>query len=85
MEAATVRSKGRLTIPAKVRQALAINAGDLVEFVELERGKFLLVAANRSLTDLKGMFGKPTNPVSIEQMNRIVTAGGSVGHIEGRG
>ena len=42
MEAATVRSKGRLTIPAKVRQALAIHAGDLVEFVELERGKFLL-------------------------------------------
>ncbi len=59
MEAATVRSKGRLTIPAKVRQALALHAGDRVEFIELEKGEFLMVAANRSLTDLKGMFGKP--------------------------
>ncbi|WP_439590207.1 AbrB/MazE/SpoVT family DNA-binding domain-containing protein [Hydrogenophaga sp.] len=45
MAAATVRSKGRLTIPAKVRRALSLHAGDRVEFVELERGKFLLVAA----------------------------------------
>lgn len=74
MAAATVRSKGRLTIPAKVRRALSLHAGDRVEFVELERGKFLLVAADRSLSDLKGMFGKPTKVVSIEEMNRVVAA-----------
>jgi antitoxin PrlF len=76
MEAAKVRSKGRLTIPANVRRALALHPGDRVEFVELERGEFLLVSANRSLTDLKGMFGKPTKVVSIEEMNRAVAAGG---------
>ncbi len=79
MAAATVRSKGRLTIPAKVRRALSLHAGDRVEFVELERGKFLLVAADRSLSDLKGMFGKPTKVVSIEEMNRVVAEVGSLG------
>lgn len=79
MAAAIVRSKGRLTIPAKVRQALALHAGDRVEFVELERGEFLVVAANRSVTDLKGMFGKSSKFVSIEEMNRVVAAGGTSG------
>jgi antitoxin PrlF len=74
MPTATVRSKGRLTIPAKVRQALALYAGDRVEFVEFEQGKILMVAANRSLTDLKGMFDKPAKVVSIEEMNRVVAA-----------
>ncbi len=79
MAAATVRSKGRLTIPAEVRQALALKAGDRVEFVELEQGEFLMVATNRSLTDLKGMFGKPVKVVSIEEMNRVVAAVGTSG------
>ncbi len=79
MAAATVRSRGRLTIPAKVRQALALNAGDRVEFVELERGEFLMVAANRSLTDLKGMFGTPVKAISIEEMNRVVATAGTLG------
>lgn len=79
MAAATVRSKGRLTIPAEVRQALALKAGDRVEFVELEQGKFLMVATNRSLTDLMGMFGKPVKAISIEEMNRVVAATGTSG------
>ena len=79
MAAATVTSKGRLTIPAEVRQALALKAGDRVEFVELERGDFLMVAANRSLTDLKGMFGQPVKVISIEEMNCVVAAVGTSG------
>jgi bifunctional DNA-binding transcriptional regulator/antitoxin component of YhaV-PrlF toxin-antitoxin module len=69
-----------VTIPAKLRQALALHAGDRVEFVELEQGAFLLVATHRSLTDLKGMFGKPSKVVSIEEMNRVVAAVGTSGH-----
>ncbi|WP_439606012.1 AbrB/MazE/SpoVT family DNA-binding domain-containing protein [Hydrogenophaga sp.] len=80
MAAAIVRTNGRLTIPAKVRRALALHAGDRVEFVELEQGEFLMVAANRSLTDLKGMFGRPSKVVSIEEMNRVVAARGTSRH-----
>ncbi len=77
MAAATVRSKGRMTIPAKVRKALALSAGDRIEFVELERGEFPMVAVNRSFTDLKGVFGKPVKVVSIEEMNPVGVAGGT--------
>ena len=72
MTTATIISKGQITIPADVRRALAIDPGDRVEFVQIDPGQFLFVAANHSVTELKGMFGKPTNIVSIEEMNTAV-------------
>ena len=77
MTTASATSKGRITIPAKVREALDVGAGDRVEFVEVASGQFLFVAANRSVTELKGMFGKPARRVSIEDMNRASTARGA--------
>jgi antitoxin PrlF len=38
MTTATITSKGQITIPANVRQALSVSAGDRVEFVQLEPG-----------------------------------------------
>lgn len=40
MSSATVTSKGRITIPPDVRQALQVKAGDRVEFVQIEPGRF---------------------------------------------
>ena len=58
MVSATVTSKGQITIPAKVRQALQVESGDRVEFVEVGSGRFEVVAATHSVTELKRMFGK---------------------------
>ena len=78
MTTATVSSKGQITIPVNVRQALHVDTGDRVEFVEVEAGRYEFVAATRSVTELKGMFGKAKRVVSIEDMNRaIATQGGS--------
>ena len=77
MTTATVTSKGQITIPAEVRQALHVDAGDRVEFVQIEPGQFLFVAANRSVTALKGMFGKASRTVSIDEMNRAIEARGA--------
>ena len=77
MTTATITPKGQITIPARVRQALAVDAGDRVEFVQIESGQFLFVAVNRSVTELKGMFGKPAKVVSIEDMNRAAVALGA--------
>ena len=77
MTTATITSKGQITIPADVRQALDVDAGDRVEFVQVEPGQFLFVAANRSVTELKGMFGKPAKSVSIEDMNRAIASRGA--------
>ena len=77
MTTATITSKGQITIPAEVRRALAVDAGDRVEFVEVEPGQFLFLAANRSVTELKGMFGKPSRPVSTDEMNQAIAARGA--------
>jgi hypothetical protein len=60
-----------------VRQALAVGTGDRVEFVQVEPGQFLFLAATRSVTELKGMFGKADRVVSIEEMNRAIEASGA--------
>jgi antitoxin PrlF len=77
MTTATITSKGQITIPADVRSALSVGAGDRVEFVQIEPGQFLFLAANRSVTELKGMFGKASKAASIEDMNRTIAARGA--------
>ena len=62
MTTAIVTSRGRITIPANVRPALGADTGDRIEFVEIKR----------SVTELKGMFGKSATAVSIEDMNRAI-------------
>jgi antitoxin PrlF len=73
MATATVTSKGQITIPAQVRNALGLEAGDRVEFVEQGKGQFAIVAATRSVQELKGRFqGKRGKPVTIEEMNAAI-------------
>lgn len=76
MTTATVTSKGQITIPANVRLALQVKPGDRVEFVEVDPGRFEVVAATVSVTELKGMFGKAARVVSIEEMNQAIAARG---------
>jgi len=77
MTTATITSKGQITIPADVRHALDVDAGDRVEFVEIEPRQFLFVASNRSVTELRGLFGKPAKTVSIEDMNAAIALRGT--------
>jgi antitoxin PrlF len=77
MASATVTSKGQITIPANVRQALQVEPGDRLEFVEVDSGRFEVVAVTHSVTELKGMFGKATKRVTIEDMNKAIAARGA--------
>jgi antitoxin PrlF len=77
MAAATLTSKGQITVPVEVRQALGLDAGDRVEFVEVQPGRFELVPATQSVKALKGMFGKPRRVVSIEEMNAAIAKRGA--------
>ena len=77
MTAATVTTKGQITIPADVRVALNVQTGDRVEFVEIEPGRFEMIAATRSVRELKGMFGKARRRVSIAAMNQAIAARGA--------
>jgi antitoxin PrlF len=77
MATATLTSKGQITIPAAVRAALGLEPGSRVEFVELESGQYLIVAATDEVQSLKGMLRKPQAPVSVEQMNAAIAARGA--------
>ena len=52
MSTATLTSKGQITIPADVRRELNVEAGDRVEFVQVEPGRYEVVAATRSVRAL---------------------------------
>ena len=77
MSTATMTSKGQITIPALVRAALGVEAGDRVEFVQIEPGHFELVAATQSVTALKGLVRKPAAPVTIKDMNAAIATHGA--------
>jgi antitoxin PrlF len=78
MAAATITSKGQITIPAQVRTALGVDAGDRIEFVEVGKGEFNIVAATRSVRELSGFLKRRgRKPVSIEEMNAAIAEGAS--------
>lgn len=76
MAMATLTSKGQITIPARVREALGLDSGDRIEFVEIAKNQFAIVPATGSVRELRGMFRRrPSKPVSIEDMNRAIAKG----------
>lgn len=77
MVTATVTTKGQITIPVAVRESLGVAPGDRVQFVETEPGRFELIAATRSVTALRGMFGRPRKRVSLEEMNAAIARRGA--------
>jgi AbrB family looped-hinge helix DNA binding protein len=72
MATATITSKGQITIPKEVREALGVGTGDRVEFVAQERGVYQVIAATRDVRHLKGLVAKPAKPVSLDDMKRAV-------------
>nr|WP_176704576.1 AbrB/MazE/SpoVT family DNA-binding domain-containing protein [Pseudomonas sp.]QDK64917.1 antitoxin PrlF [Pseudomonas sp.] len=77
MTTATLTSKGQVTIPVQIRASLGLGAGDRIEFVELERGKFAIMPSNHPVQALKGMIRKPVKPVSIEDMSAAIAVQGA--------
>jgi len=77
MPAATITSKGQVTIPVAVRTDLGVSTGDRIEFIQIEPGRFEIVAATRPVTALKGMIRKPATPVTIAAMNEAIIAQGA--------
>ena len=74
MPAATITSKGQVTIPQAVRVELGLHAGTKVDFVRVGDG-FHLVPLRIDAKSLKGRFaGRVAKPVSIEAMDQAIGA-----------
>ncbi len=70
MIAATLTSKGQITIPKTVRQSLHLQAGDRIAFVLHGENEFSIKAITRSVDDVFGMLHqKGMRTRSVDEMN----------------
>lgn len=54
MSEATAPSKGQITIPADIRKALGLSAGERVMFTRLDDGTTVMRAKTRSIVGSRG-------------------------------
>jgi antitoxin PrlF len=75
LSTATLTSKGQITLPQAVRQALGVEAGDKIDFVAEADGGFRVVALRQDAQRLRGRFaGRAGSPVSVQAMADAVQA-----------
>lgn len=65
MPAATVNTKGQITIPAAIRKAISLSAHDRVVFTLLDDGTVVMRAKNRSILDLHGLLQHPDDAKAV--------------------
>ena len=73
MPTATLTSKGQVTIPKEIREALGVRAGDRLSFVVRDD----VVELRPETVDLRSLYGVlryTGKPISVEQMNRDIAA-----------
>ena len=77
MPTATVTSKGQVTIPRKVREALRVRPGDRIDFVLGEDGEVRVRAGEVDVSELRGLLHRSgRRPVSIEAMEEAIARRG---------
>jgi AbrB family looped-hinge helix DNA binding protein len=72
MAAATVTSKGQLTLPKEIRTALGVGPGDRVAFRIHEDGVITVEPEKLDLQSLRGAIQTKIKGVTIEAMNEAV-------------
>lgn len=79
MTEATLTSKGQVTIPKAVRDALGLTTGDRIEFHAAGQG-FVIVPVRRDLEALCGMFkGRRAKPATLAEIKAAIAEMGSEG------
>lgn len=76
MTAATLTSKGQITVPKEVRQFLHLDTGDRLDFIIEQDGEIRLKPSYVEVSDLKGIL-RTTNQrvVSLEEMQAAIHGG----------
>ncbi len=71
MSEATLTSKGQVTIPAELRKAMGLSAGERVVFTQLDDGTTVMRAKTRSIFELEGLLKDAVTKrkVSLDDMN----------------
>jgi len=77
MSAATITSKGQITIPKDIRALLDLHSGDKINFIVQESGEVRFLPATQDISTLKGIISKPQKAVTVEEMKTTIKARGS--------
>ena len=84
MPTATITSKGQVTIPKEVRDALAVRSGDVIDFEREPDGTFRVRARKLRVEELAGLLHrKGQRRVSLRAMDAAIAKGAAGGR--GRG
>ncbi len=71
----TVTSNGEITIPRQVRIDMGLKVGDRIDFIRMEDGRYMVVAASHSIKSLKGIIPRSNQSVSLEDMQAAIVTG----------
>ena len=72
---ASLTSKGQVTVRAEARKRLGLHAGSKVDFVVNEREHLEMIPLTESVRDLKGMVPKPSQTLSLDEMDDAIAEG----------
>ena len=75
MAAATLTSKGQVTIPKEIREALGLEAGHRIAFQLREDGKVEISAENLDIMSLCGAFKPSKRGVTLKDMEEAIRKG----------
>jgi len=75
MAAATVTSKGQVTLPVETRRRLGIRAGTRLEFIVKDDDRLEVVRVGGSIRDLKGLLPRPPRKLSLNEMEQAIARG----------
>ena len=82
MPTATMTTKGQITIPQPVRNALGLHAGSKVDFVPAGDGYKVVPLHEGAPGRLRGRFsGRVSQPASIEKMDAAISEAASECHL----
>ncbi|MBC8243018.1 MAG: AbrB/MazE/SpoVT family DNA-binding domain-containing protein [Verrucomicrobia bacterium] len=74
---ATITSKGQVTLPKALREALSLSTGDKLSFVLSGDGEVRMTPKHSPVQKLKGILPAPDSPVSLAEMKSAIQIGGS--------
>ena len=75
MPAATLTTKGQITLPKRIRELLKLDTGDTVDFIVSADGTIHVRAGRYDVRDLRGLLKRPgRKSVTVESMDEALLA-----------
>ncbi|MYM69729.1 AbrB family transcriptional regulator [Pseudoduganella sp. FT55W] len=62
---------GTIKLPRSIQKALGLKDGDRIELLKYEDGQVLMIAKNRSITELKGILPRLDLDCSVDELLEI--------------